>query len=249
MPDNISLSRKLQLTFDLRIVSAALLVIIVAMILIWKPWSSGGASGRTVEVTGQSTITATPDEYVFYPSYQFSNADKAAALDELTKKSDEVVARLKGLGVADSKIKTNSNGYGMPMYYDDGNKEASYNLQLTVTVGNLELAQKVQDYLVATTPDGSVSPQTAFSDRKEKELDAKARDEATKDARKKGEQMAENLGFSLGKVKSVQDSNGFGKAYPMSRSMPTAEDVSSSFALQPGENELSYSVTVTYFIK
>lgn len=252
MPENTSSStRKVNLTVDLRMVIAALLVVIVAMLIIWKPWSTSGTSSRTVEVTGDATITAKPDEYVFYPSYQFKDADKATALAALTKKSDEIVAKLKQLGVDDSKIKTDSSGYDMPMYYDTESKDATYTLQLTVTVSKLDLAQKVQDYLVTTNPTGSVSPQANFSEGKRKELESQARDKATKDARAKGDQMAKNLGFSLGKVKAIQDDSGFGDVFPMaSRGMAAnAEDTASSLTVQPGENDLSYSVTVTYFIK
>jgi len=246
-----SSARKMNLTVDLRLVVAVLLVVIVAMLIIWKPWSSGGTSSRTVEVTGDATITAKPDEYVFYPNYQFKDADKAVALENLTKKSDEIVAKLKALGVDDSKIKTDSSGYDMPMYYDTESKDATYTLQLTVTVSKLDLAQKVQDYLVSTNPTGSVSPQANFSEGKRKELESQARDKATKDARAKGDQMAKNLGFSLGKVKTIQDDSGFGDVFPLARgAMMSAEDTaSSSLKVQPGENDLNYSVTVTYFIK
>jgi uncharacterized protein YggE len=250
MSENSSSSRKLNLTVDLRLVIAALLIAIVAMLIIWKPWSTSGTSSRTVEVTGDATITAKPDEYVFYPNYQFKDADKATALAALTKKSDEIVAKLKALGVDDSKIKTDSSGYDMPMYYDTESKDATYTLQLTVTVSKLDLAQKVQDYLVTTNPTGSVSPQASFSDAKRASLESDARDKATKDARSKADQMATNLGFSLGKVKTIQDDTGFGDVFPLARgSALSAEDTTSSLKVQPGENDLSYSVTVTYFIK
>jgi hypothetical protein len=252
MSENSSSNRKLNLTVDLRLVIAALLIVMAAMLIIWKPWSTSGTSSRTVEVTGDATITAKPDEYVFYPNYQFKDADKAAALEALTKKSDEIVAKLKSLGVDESKIKTDSSGYDMPMYYDTESKDATYTLQLTVTVGKLDLAQKVQDYLVSTNPTGSVSPQANFSEGKRKELESQARDKATKDARAKGDQMAKNLGFSLGKVKTIQDDAGFGNIFPMASrgAALSAEDTaSSSLKVQPGENDLSYSVTVTYFIK
>jgi hypothetical protein len=252
MSENSSSNRKLNLTVDLRLVIAALLIVMAAMLIIWKPWSTSGTSSRTVEVTGDATITAKPDEYVFYPNYQFKDADKAAALEALTKKSDEIVAKLKSLGVDESKIKTDSSGYDMPMYYDTESKDATYTLQLTVTVSKLDLAQKVQDYLVSTNPTGSVSPQANFSEGKRKELESQARDKATKDARAKGDQMAKNLGFSLGKVKTIQDDAGFGNIFPMASrgAALSAEDTaSSSLKVQPGENDLSYSVTVTYFIK
>ncbi len=255
-PENSPLGRqnnKLRLTLDLRLIIVVLLAIIVGMAVVWKPWISTGADDRTVQVTGEATITAAPDEYVFYPNYPFKNADKDAALAELTKKSDEVVAQLKTLGVADNKIKTDSSGYDFPVYYETTDKEATYTLQLTVTVDNHELAQKVQDYLITTTPSGAVSPQANFSDSKRKELENKARDEATKDARAKADQSAKNLGFKVGKVKSLSDGSGFGGIIPLGvePSLSVAKDTASSreLSIQPGENDLNYSVTVVYFIR
>ncbi|MEO5499303.1 MAG: SIMPL domain-containing protein [Candidatus Saccharimonadales bacterium] len=245
--------QKLSLTLDLRIVALALVLIILGMLLAWQPWTGGAkANDQVIEVTGETKLSATPDEYVFYPLYQFSNANKDTSLAELTKKSDEVVADLKNLGVADEKIKTNSNGYDYPMMHVDGSEgEANYSLQLTVTVSDKELAQKVQDYLLTTTPSGAVTPQAGFSEAKRKQLESKARDDATKDARSKADQMAKNLGFRVGKVKSVSDSQGFGVFPLMGRdtAVSSAPDEKSQLNLQPGENDLNYSVTVVYYIR
>ncbi len=54
--------------------------------------------------------------------------------------------------------------------------------------------------MVTTAPTGQVSPRPNFSDAKRKELESKARDEATKDARAKADQSARNLGFKVGKI-------------------------------------------------
>ncbi|HJQ08101.1 MAG TPA: SIMPL domain-containing protein [Candidatus Saccharimonadales bacterium] len=247
-------NHKQNVTVDLRIVVILLLVVIAAMLFIWKPWAGSGISSRTVEAAGETTVKATPDEFAFYPTYEFKNTDKAAALAELTKKSDELVAELKELGVPSNKIKTNSSGYNFPVYYQEKPGEITYTLQLTVTVANQALAQKVQDYLVTTTPTGNVSPAPNFSEKKRKELEATARNEATKDARTKAEQMGKNLGFRLGKVKAVAEGDGFnvmpymdGRATTMAiDSKPAAAP---ELAVQPGENELTYTVKVTYFIK
>lgn len=245
-------SQSINLKADLRIVCLVLLAVITAMFLIWKPWASAGASDRTVEVTGETKLTAKPDEFVFYPMYQFKNADKEAALAELSSKSDEVTAKLQSLGVAENKIKTSSSGYDYPIAVDMNEDEATYSLQFTITVADLDEAQKVQDYLVTTSPTGSVSPQAGFSDKKRKDLENRAREEATKDARKKVEQMANNLDFKIGKVKSISDGSGFGDVIPYAARGTTAmaaEDAKSSLSVQPGENDFNYSVTVTYFIK
>jgi uncharacterized protein len=241
---------KLHVALDLRIVVALLLVVIAVMLLIWKPWSSS-TSDRTVQITGEATVAATPDEFVFYPSYQFKNADKDAALAAVTKKSDEVVAKLKALGVDDSNIKTNSSGYDYPLPTERTAEESIYTLQITVTVASIEDAQKVQDYLVTTTPTGSVSPQPSFSDKKRKELEDKARNQATQDARKKVDQMGKNLDFKVGKVKSVTDGSGFGDVIPLARENLAIDGstAASKLMVLPGENDLHYSVMIVYFIR
>ena len=239
---------KLQISLDYRMVCVALLVVIIGMFALWQPWNDPRAELRTVEVTGQATVTAEPDEFVFYPSYQFKNADKQAALAELTAKSNDIVAKLKELGVADSKLKTNSDGYDMPVYLED-KSTPTYTLQITVIVGTKDLAQKVQDYLITTTPSGAVTPQATFSDKKQNEVENQARDEATKDARSKAEQSAKNLGFSLGAVKTVNDAAGFGIYFPTRGFATDSVASAEKLTIQPGENELSYSVSVEYFVR
>lgn len=244
---------KLQLSLDYRWVSVALLAVIVAMLAVWKPWTTQ-ASDRTIAVTGTATVSARPDEFVFYPMYDFKNADKTAALEQMAAKSDEVVAGLKDLGVEAKNIKTNSDSWSYPttLRSEDGKTETTYSLRLTVTVNSEELAQKVQDYLVSTAPTGSISPQATFSEVKRKEIENTARDQAAQDARAKADQSAKNLGFKVSGVKTVNDGSGFGTSYLMRESLAQgAEDsaASPSLSVQPGENELTYSVTVTYFIR
>lgn len=246
--------KSLSLTLDYRFVVGFLVLVIIGMLLMWRPWEfRADANARTVEVTGEAKLTAVPDEFVFYPTYTFENDDKDAALKELTAKSDEVVKKLKELGVADEKIKTDSNGYDSPIYYLPAPDEerSTYTLSLNVTVGDKEKAQKVQDYLVTTSPTGSVSPQASFSDKKRKALEVKAREEATKEARAKADQSAKNLGFRVDAVKAVNDGAGFDGAYPITaegRATDIASN-SSKLAVQPGENDLTYQVTVVYYIK
>lgn len=245
---------RINLSLDYRIIVLMLLAVIGGMLFTWKPWDAArNNSTRTIEVTGEAKISAEPDEFVFYPSYEAKNADKQVAINELGKKSEELVAKLKGLGVSDAKIKTDSSGYGGgDTYpgYPEKQQDPTYTLRLTVTVGTRELAQKVQDYLVTTAPSGAVSPQPSFSDAKRKQLEGQARDNATKEARAKADQSARNLGFKVGSVKSVVDGVGFGGITPLQRAEKSdAATATPQLSVQPGENELQYSVTVVYFVK
>jgi len=243
--------KSFNLILDYRVVVGVLLVIIAVMLFFWKPWEPQiAAQSRTIDVVGQAKVTAAPDEFTFTPAYDFKNASREAALGDLSKKSEEIVKKLKELGVADNKIKTNSDGYDYPTYDKQDSTTPTYTLRLTIVVNNKETAQKVQDYLVSTSPTGAISPQLTFSDTKRKELEDKARDEATKEARSKAEQSAKNLGFTLGEIKSVNDGTNFGGIYPLSgEGAPSDSMQSSKLNLQPGENDLTYQVSVVYFVK
>jgi len=245
--------------FDYRIVSVVLLVVIAVMLAMWQPWNAApSSSARTISVTGNATVKATPDEYVFYPSYQLKDADKATASQMATDKQNGVVAGLKKLGITDAQIKADSAGYNS--YYDSTNNDYNYTVSITVTVDSKALSQKVQDYLLATTPDGQITPSASFSAALQKKLEAQARDQATKDARAKAEQSAKNLGFEVGKVKNVDDSGfgggsgcGGGMVCPMTALASGANDSSAkatqSLTVQSGQNELDYTVTVVYYVK
>ncbi|MEO5690907.1 MAG: SIMPL domain-containing protein [Candidatus Saccharimonadales bacterium] len=245
-------SSKINLSLDYRYIVGALVLIILVMLAVWRPWEVRyDKDARTVSVTGEATVKAVPDEYAFYPNYTFSNADKTIALSDANAKATEVVTGLKKLSVDDKSIKSSVNGY--PDYSPEDNESYSYAATIVVTVGDKDLAQKVQDYLVTTSPEGSVTPQPTFSDTKRKELENTAREEATKDARKKADQLAENLKFRLAGVKTVTDGAGFGGIEPLySRLEAGSSDMvanSPSLVLQPGENDLQYSVTVVHFIR
>ena len=244
-------SQTIILKLNWRLVSLVLGLALLVCVFLWRPWAPRyAANSRTVTVTGQTTIKETPDEFVFNPSYDLINADKAAALSALTAKQAEVVAGLKKLGLQDKNIKTNANGW-RDYSYDDTAKTYTYTFSPTVTVNNRDVAQKVQDYLVTTDPAGSVSPYAQFSEQLRKKLESSARDAATKDARAKAEQSAKNLGFKIGAIKSVDEAGGNGLIMPMlarSAAMATGAE-EDKLAVQPGQNDLSYSVTVVYYVK
>lgn len=166
-------------------------------------------------------------------------------------KSDEVTAGLKKLGVADVDIKTNASSYRDYYVYNIQTKQNTFTLTITVTVHNRDMAQKVQDYLITTTPTGSISPQATFSTTKQKQLESQGRDEATKDARAKADQQTKNLGFKLGEVKTVSDSSndaGIMPMYSQGRLDLESSVATDRLIVQPGQNEINYNVQVTYYI-
>ena len=118
---------------------------------------------------------------------------------------------------------------------------------------NKELSQKVQDYLLTTNPKGSITPQPSFSTAKQKELEDKARTEAVADARKRADTTANGLGTKIGKVLEISEGNS-GGVYPISMMGGAAMSADGSvekqsLAIQPGQDEFSYTVSVTFALK
>ena len=239
----------------LAIITILLAIALIVGIVIWKPWESNiKASDRTISVTGTATVTATPDQYVFDPSYDFTSPTQQTALSELSSKSADLVAKLKALGVPDSGIKTNSSGYNDGTYYlpvQSNGTTYTYTLDLTITINNASLAQKVQDYLVTTSPTGDVSPTVDFSPAKKITVQNEARNAAEKNARTQADQSAANLGFKVDQVKSVVDGSlDTYRPGPLYASGVNSgvQSTTPQLTIQPGQNDLNYSVSVVYYI-
>lgn len=247
-------SKKIEISLDIKSLVIALLVLVIAVLLFaWRPWASPEASDRTITATGQATQRAEPDEFIIHTTYEFKDPDFNTAFDALAKKSNEIVSHLTNELKIDKKlIKSNADNYRRYNYMTAEDGQAIQTLDIAVTFVDKNDAQKIQDYLVTTKPIGSISPQASFSDMKRKELESKAHDEATKEARAKADQSARNLGFKIGKVKSVEDGSGFGGVYPMTSKaldLDAGSAERTKLEIQPGQEEITYSVTVTYFVR
>jgi len=244
-------AKKITVSLDLRWVVVALLAVIIAMLVLWMPWTSDSTS-RTITESGQATVKAEPDSFTFNPQFTRKGEDKAAIQNELTELSNTVISKLKELGVEEKNITISSQTYDN--FYIDENGQQVSTLSLTIEVDNKDLAQTVQDYLVTVTPDGSLTPYPTFSTEKRKELEQQAKTEALKDAKSRAERTVAEINAKLGKVIKVEDqvSGGVMPYYADGRAV--AEDLSlstpsSSLMVLSGEQEISYTVSVTYEIR
>jgi len=246
-------STTLTLRFDLRTIVWALVALNILTLFLWKPWQSSGAADRTISVSGEAIIEAQPDRFVFNPSYELSADTQDAVLSLATKKANTVVDGLKALGIDDKDIKLDTSSYGQ-LWYDESNDENKTSVYITVDIDDKDLAQKVQDYLLTTGPEGQITPRYSFTEAKQDELEQQAREKAIADAKSKAEQSAQQLNLRVGKVISVNEGYGFGGidvayAETASRDGDSNVTVTSSLPIQPGENEYNFNVTVVFEIK
>jgi uncharacterized protein YggE len=243
----------INLKLDLRIVCLVLVVIIATMLGIWRPWESTVApTTRKITITGQSTVKATPDEFVFNPSFERTGTDLTAMKNDLNSFGTKLLADVEKLGVTSSEVTLDSSSYDS--YYTpttDGTSQ-TITLQATITVPNKDLAQKVQSYLAGTDAKGQLTAQSEFSTTKQKQLEDTARQQAIDDARKKADQTATSVGAKLGKVLEVSDQSntgggcGSGPALICPLASGTANNSISSLPVTPGTSEVSADVQVVF---
>ncbi len=242
--------RQLTFRFDLRAVCVLLVLVILVMLALWQPWQGSVGSGdRKITVSGQASVSAEPDEFQFSPLYERENVEQIAVL------SGGLTAKLKELGVPEKNFTINASSYDK--YPTDlrsgtvpGSAGTTNTLSISITVDSKELAQKVQDYLLTTSPKGSITPYPTFSETRNKELENEARGKAIEDARKRAEETAGELGAKIGAVIEVKEGGNFGMVpLRVDAAAPAADGITSSIPVTPGENEYNYTVEVVFALK
>ena len=210
-----------------------------------------------VSFTAEGTVFAKPDIAQITLGVRTERKGTAVlAVQENTELMNEVVAKLKDLGIADKDIKTSV--YSLNPSYDylpeKGRSEImGYELYQEVTVKVREL-DKIGSVIEAATGAGAnqVGSITFTID----EMDAikqQAREEAVAKAKQKAEAMAEITGLKLGKLVNVYESE---DAYPPLYKNYAADygelglgGAGAAPSIQTGENEYNLQVTLTYEVK
>lgn len=214
---------------------------------------SGAGAANTVTVNGSATVTSPPDEAVIVLTVENDGATGAAAMDATSAQSDQLLAKLKSVGIEDAAIQTsNVTLYPVRTYEPNTGKETltGYRAQNSVKV-TLKDAATVAKALAAGVDAGVTmvsGPDWRLRD------DSKAVTEALKlavaTARAKAEGLASAGGVSIGEVITMTEGS-VQLPVPIYRSAGgVAEDAA---ALEPsvsaGALDVTATVTITYGLK
>ncbi|MCB9821063.1 SIMPL domain-containing protein [Candidatus Nomurabacteria bacterium] len=229
--------------------NTVLLATTVGLLLWSQPWQGEVSQKRTISTSGEGTVSAEADEFTFNPSYDFKGDTSDDVIAAATNKADEVTKGLEELGIEDKDITVDASSYEN-WYTDEEEDIVRSNLYMQIVVDDKDKAQEVQDYLLTTSPAGSLTPTPGFSDSKQKELAAEARKLAIEDARTKADQSATELGLKVGKALTVEETENYG-GYPIAYA--TLDSASSSetksLPIRTGEQDYTINVNVTYEVK
>lgn len=227
-------------------------------------WNLFGNSSKTQPFTVQGTgsVKATPDQAQIF----FSVNKTAKTLDEAQKEAnvsmDKIIADLSKAGVDKKDIKTN-NYSSYPVYDSSsiikpmmamprpGTQTISgytVNNSVTVTIHETDKANTIIDLVTADGAENVSGPNFTISEDVQKKLMDEARTQAINEAKTKAENMAKAAGIHLGKLVSIQEGGSYPvpmMAYGAAR-MDSASSAPIETKLNPGENTVNASVTLSY---
>jgi uncharacterized protein YggE len=216
---------------------------------------------RTLQVTGTAETRLSPDVCYMTFTVETEHKNAAKAYREMTKLSNQIIARIKALGIEQADIK--SFHFSIMPYYKtvantarqviDGYRIFYY---VMATVRDLEKVSDVLDTAVEAGATGVAGINFTVEDVKKHTADARVR--ALAAAKAKAEKTAEVLGFRVGTPIAIAENEpGSRPAYPYyAQSVQAgaareyaAAPQATGVALEPGEQSFSVTVHVTYEIE
>lgn len=219
----------------------------------WNSYRNSGAAiiSQTIDFTGEGKVKVVPDTANVNVGLVTENKDTISVQNENSSKMNAVIKFLKERGISEADIKTNNYSLSPKYEYSKGKSSlVGYilNQNLEVTVRKLD---KIGEILDGAVKNGAnkIDSVSLFVDKPE-ELKNKAREEAIKIAKEKAVLVSKAAGLRLGKL--VSFSEGFSGEPPIffeGLGKGVGGDVVSSPQIEPGTQEITVSVTLTYLIK
>ena len=233
----------------IRIGALVLLLLAAAAVAgIGRPEAAGGADAEAREgitVNGVGRVESVPDEAVFSLGIATDGATAREALAANSAAMRQVVAALRGAGVAEKDVKTETVSVGPD--YDEGASPSGFTARNSVSVRIRRLARAgaVLDAASRAGANEVNGPMLTRTNRDE--LEAKALADAVANARKRAEALADAAGAGLGRVTAIVEGSSVGpQPYAMERAV-LAKDASAP--IEPGTEEIQAMVTVTFAIE
>lgn len=219
---------------------------------------------NTFEVVGVGKVTATPNVATTNYTITEKGATEEAARAAANEKQNQALTSLKGIGIEESDITSNIyvnpnyeteplQGGAEPLTYPPTRQvQNGYTATVTTEIKSKDVEMINQAIDSVTTIGATVGGVSYTFDDQEK-YKQEAAILAVEDAKKQAEAMAKTAGFKVGSIvtiRNVDDAYGYPQPYEANRTL--ALDGSAPEAktnLQPGENEITARIGITYNIK
>jgi len=204
----------------------------------------------TISVNGTGKVTVTPDTAVINLGVEAINPDPARAISDNNERMNAVLTAIKALGVEAKDIQTTNFSMWIENIYDINGRstgETRYHVINQVSVKVRDIA-KTGDVLTAALNAGANSVNgISFTVADQTPLVEAARAAAVANAKAKAEQLAQGLGVSVGKVRTVTESS-YTPIYTEAKA-DRALGMGGSVPVESGQFEISVDVQVVFDIQ
>ena len=231
---------------------SAILLLVPTLLLAGCAGIGGAAPDRTIAVTGEATVHATPDIVAIDLGVQTQDTDVVSAVSANNRAGQAIVDAAKAAGVAEADIQTtNFSVYSQPPRVDQngapvGGPTYFVNNSFHIT---LRQADKLGALLQSAVSAGANQINgISYSIADPSGPQDQARVNALADARARAEQLAKNAGASLGspiQISATAYMPGPGPVPAMSAGVGGGANVPVSI----GSLDILAQVTVTYTLK
>jgi uncharacterized protein len=249
-------------------VLGVLLIVFVAMLVVEKGDAlsdkfKNKKPANTLQVSGEGKVDAVPDVATVTIGVMSQGKTAADVKDENNRKASAIIDFIKKQGVEDKDIKTTNLSLNPQQDWTGGRAViVGYQGNQTVTVKflgvdkNQDRVEKVLDGVVAAGANEVYGPYFSFNDPDD--LKQQARKLAIAKAKEKAQELAQEAGLTLGKIVSVSESGGYyptpmmyGYDKAVTNQASEARAVAPSMAptIEPGQTEITQTMTVVFEVK
>ena len=205
-------------------------------------------TGTRLDVTATGEVTRVPDLATISAGVVTRAPTASGAIQQAAARMARVRQALKQAGIADRDIQT-SNISLNPDYVYANNEPPKLNgysaaNQLMVRFRDIASSGKILDALVAEGANQISGPNLSI-DKPEAALD-EARAKAVATGRARADLYARALGMRVVKVVSMSESGGYAPPPPMPPMVMAARGERDQTAVDPGEQKLQVSVSMTF---
>ena len=210
------------------------------------------ATTNTVSFNGEGKVLAKPNIAVISLSIVTEAVTSKIAQDDNSKKSKAVTDFLKSQNIEEKDIKTTGYNiypqYRYPQYDKPEIRGYQVNQTLEVKVRDLDKVSGILDGVVSAGVNQVNSLSFEIDDPES--LKADARKKAIDDAKKKADELEDQLGVNLGKIVNFSESIG-GVPVPIyyDKAIGLGGMGGGGPSVPVGENEMVINVTITYQIR
>ena len=200
-----------------------------------------------VTVVGTGEVQGTPDVMNASVGIEATAKDVSGAVSAMNDRANAMIDALGAAGVAKEDIKTSELSvqpeYSTPGQAGGPSVISGYRATNTVriVVRDLSKASEILDKAVKAGGDNARLGSISFDIKDDTELLKQAREHAFNDAKSRAEQYAQLSGESLGSVITISEVGGNTPS-----PSPLQEKSAADFAIEPGQQTVSFQVTVKW---